>query len=462
MKRTILLFLLSLSFIVIGCDNNKENYEPNASDYVEWDNSYFYYANYRCKTDLTSEEKYITEIEYEGKVYSIDDVIHYQYKDNKLHMTFYIEVGIDSLVSETERCLAYTIYSLDNEEVEYLYIPENKGLNYEIDFNKIVAIDEGYTIFAGINKLIKIDLNTNEIKVIDCNSYEVKNGYVVIKANNELLSSSTDEFDFESIMSITNNNSGFNYFIHNIDDKPYLQIIDQTSSYVDGQYINANSLTYYDFFNKKFYEVVKFSDNKVLSIDTNKTDKFILGEETFIEYNPYTSDDQHLEYKSFRKNNVLCTVSFNMDKGVELLELYTFNSNEGYHIYKFEDDNIIQLSKVTLNKPNNHLYYNRIDTSLVYFDINKLDFLTEKEHNYDKKIIIAKDDGFIYYFKTKKEQWFLNHTYHYYLYRLDINSNKEGLLAYFNNHSQCVIFETYFINNHSYTSMQLEALVRKD
>ena len=73
-----------------------------------------------------------------------------------------------------------------------------------------------------------------------------------------------------------------------------MQIIDQTSSVVNGQYINTSSLTYYDFESQTFYELVKFEDNKFLSLDSNNTNIFILGEPKLKEYNPYTPDDKHL------------------------------------------------------------------------------------------------------------------------------------------------------------------------
>ena len=55
--------------------NEKDKYEPKPEDYVEWDGKYFYYANFRCSTDLTIEEAYLTEIIY------ILNVGHQGYRD---------------------------------------------------------------------------------------------------------------------------------------------------------------------------------------------------------------------------------------------------------------------------------------------------------------------------------------------------------------------------------------------
>ena len=339
MKKIMFIFIsLILVSFISACDGNMaKNYEPDPSEYIEWDGNYFYFKNFRCTTDLTVEEPYITEITYNDKTYAIDEVNHCTFKDDKVHMTFYIEVGIDSLVSETERWSAYTIYSLENKKVEYLYIYEHTGFDYEIDLNKILDIGENYVVISGTGKITKIDITSNEIETMYCDSYEVKNGYAVIKDGNELLSSTIEDFKFEKIMDLLNVSSRFHYYIHNVNDKPYLQIIDQTSSNAIGEYININSLTYYDFESKTFYELVKFEDNKSLSIDSNNTSMFILGEPKLKEYNPYTPDDKHLEYKLFIDNNILYTVEFNENDCIKLKELHHFEStkhNEEYTINK--------------------------------------------------------------------------------------------------------------------------------
>ena len=267
MKKTILIFmsLILVSFISACNGNMSKNYEPDPSEYVEWDGNYFYFKNFRCTTDLKLEEPYITEIIYNDKTYAIDEVNDCTFKDDKLHMTFYFEV------EEFERWTAYTIYSLENKEVEYLYIYEHTGYDYEIDLNKILDISDNYAVISGTGKISKIDITSNEIETIKCNSYEVKNGYAVVKDENELLVSTIEDFNFEKIMDLSNVSSRFDYYIHNVDDKPYLQIIDQTSSNINGQYLNTNSLTYYDFESKNFYELVRFADNKSLSIDSKSS-----------------------------------------------------------------------------------------------------------------------------------------------------------------------------------------------
>lgn len=456
MKKAMLIFIsLILVTFISACDGNMgKNYAPDPSEYVEWDGNYFYYKNYRCSTNLKVEEPYITEITYNDKTYAIDEVNDCTFKDDKLHMTFCFGVG------EFENWTAYTIYSLENKEVEYLYIYEHTGYDYEIDLNKILDISDNYAVISGTGKISKIDITSNEIETIYCDSYEVKNGYAVIKDEIELLAATIEDYKFEKIMDLSNVSSRFDYYIHNVDDKPYLQIIDQASSNINGQYLNTNSLTYYDFESKNFYELVKFEDNKSLSIDSNNTSMFMLGEPKLVGYNGYTTDDKHLEYKLFIDNNILYTVEPIEDDGIELKELHRFEStkhNEEYSINKIED-NIIYLKKRYFNKPQNHLYYNRIDNSIVYFDIDKCSFIDKEEHNYDTKIIIAEYGNIVYYVKTKRQGVYMaRDNIHYYLYRFDKTTQEEGLLKYFLNHLNDLRFDNYFCNNER---NDLEILVR--
>ena len=87
-------------------------------------------------------------------------------------------------------------------------------------------------------------------------------------------------------------------------------------------------MTYYDFESKNFYELVKFEDNKSLSIDSNNTSMFMLGEPKLVGYNGFTPDDKHLEYKLFVDSNILYTVELIEDNVIELKELHRFESTK--------------------------------------------------------------------------------------------------------------------------------------
>lgn len=104
------------------------------------------------------------------------------------------------------------------------------------------------------------------------------------------------------------------------------------------------------------------------------------------------------------------------------------------------------------------MYYNRIDTSIVYFDIEKNSFIDKEEHDYDRKIILAEYGNIVYYVKTKRQGVYMaEDKVHFYLYRFDKTTQDEGLLNYFVNLNNDLRFDNYFYNNEQ---TDLEILVR--
>ena len=115
--------------------------------------------------------------------------------------------------------------------------------------------------------VIKLEYNLNEIKVEVCNTYEVKEGYIVIGKDNKLFTATCDDFEFREIEYYdTKQNKTFDYYIQKIDGRVLLQIIESSEIIVDDDTVWVNSLTYYDFENNKSFEVIKFSDKKRISI----------------------------------------------------------------------------------------------------------------------------------------------------------------------------------------------------
>lgn len=91
------------------------------------------------------------------------------------------------------------------------------------------------------------------------------------------------------------------------------------------------------------------------------------------------------------------------------------------------------------------MYYNRIDTSIVYFDIDKSSFIDKEENDYDSKIIIAEYGNIVYYVKTKRQGVYMaKDNIHYYVYRFDKTTQEEGLLKYFLNHLSDLRFDNFF------------------
>ena len=86
--NVIIVVFISLSFLT-GC-KIQDNITPKPEDYIEWDGNYFYYANYRCKTDMTEEEEYLSSVIVDDIEYEISGIKHYKFYENKVHMIAYI------------------------------------------------------------------------------------------------------------------------------------------------------------------------------------------------------------------------------------------------------------------------------------------------------------------------------------------------------------------------------------
>ena len=69
MKKVIYTIVFLLLFLT-SCKIERPQYEdfiPDESEYSSWDGNYFYYANYRCKSDGKDEEQLVKEIVIEKK-----------------------------------------------------------------------------------------------------------------------------------------------------------------------------------------------------------------------------------------------------------------------------------------------------------------------------------------------------------------------------------------------------------
>lgn len=458
--NVIIVVFISLSFLT-GC-KMQDNITPKPEDYIEWDGNYFYYANYRCKTDMTEEEEYLSSVIVDDIEYEISGIKHYKFYENKVHMIAYI--FDDSISNENIKYILkeiYLIYSFETEQVEYIYNP-NLNNNDEIELSKILYISNEYTIFVGSGGIIKLEYNLNEIKVEVCNTYEVKEGYIVIGKDNKLFTATCDDFEFREIEYYdTKQNKTFDYYIQKIDGRVLLQIIESSEIIVDDDTVWVNSLTYYDFENNKFFKVIKFSDKKRISMDryNKKTDIFIVGEEKSVDYSTNGTLNPHIIKKTYIDNNILCTVTIN-ENVVELTPLYTFPVGYEYSISEFEG-NVIKLGKTTLSKPKDLDYYLNITSSITYFSLDSFEFLDDEDHPYDKIIYIVQNENFVYYFKAKKLFSLYLPRYAYYLYQYDPIANEENLLAFYEGSSLDTKFKSYIYSyEKDQRNCELEILVR--
>lgn len=463
-KKIIMLILVFINLSFVSSCKIQDNITPKPEDYTEWDGNYFYYANYRCKTDMTEEEEYLSSVIIDDIEYKISSVEHYKFDENRVHMI--ANIKDESVANENIKYVEHTIYliySFETEQVEYVYRPKITD-NDEIKLYKILSIGNEYTIFQGFSEIIKLEHNTNKIKKEACKTYEVNYGYIVIEKENKLFTSTCDDFKFKLIEYYdTKQNITFDYFIQNINGRVLLQILESSEELFENDKLWVNSLTYYDFENNKSFELLKFSDRKRISMDNNykKTEMFIIGEEKCVNYSTNGTLNPNIIQKKYIDNNVLYTVVVN-ETDVQLKPLYTFPVGYEYSIYKFED-NIVQLYKTTLSKPKNYEYYINITSSKTYFNLDCFEFLDNEEHSYDNKIIVVQNKNYLYYFKVKKLPSLYLPVYAYYLYQYNSITNEENLLAFYRNsaENQCPQFKWYIESYDTYYKYyQMEVLVR--
>lgn len=464
-KKSIILLLvvlINLPFLY-GC-KVIDNITPKPEDYIQWDGNYFYYANYRCKTDMTKEEEYLSSISIEGIEYKIKYVEHYKFDGNKIHM---ISSVIDESVEDEKikyvEHIVYIIYSFEKEQVEYVYKPEVID-NDKITLCKILSINNEYTILQYYGGIVKLDHNTNEIKKVECESYEVNFGYIVIEKDNMLFTTICDDFEFKQVECYNvKQDVYFKYYIQNIEGHVLLQIIESSIETINNISVAINSLSYYDFESNKYFELLKLSDKKKVSMDINynKTELFIIGEGKWVNYSTNGTLNPNIVRTHYIDNNVLYTVTVKEDV-VELKPLYTFPVGEGYSIYKFED-NVIHLNKTTLSKIKDYDYYLNITTSITYFRLDDFTFLDNETHPYDNKIIVGQSGDYLYYLKVRKVFSLYMSTYAYYLYQYDMINNEENLLAFYKDSkgNDCRHLIWYIENYDTYyNSYEMEVLVR--
>lgn len=391
MKKII--FVITLMFLLVGlvsCDRKSyKEYIPDDSQYADWDGNYFYYANYRCKSNLTDEETVINEVTYDSRTYKIDDVNDCKFKDDKLYLIFPVDDAIGRY--DREIYSLFIIYSYETNEIEYMYKYEEENENKNWHFHEILLIEDWYLIVESDNYICKLDLTTNEVQVVNCDSFKICNEYIVITVDNEIFVANCDDFNFESIITYHQSNVtvSFNYYVELIDGRPILII---------HEYVNKSGyiqLKCYDLKNKEMVELVNCSSKKRISFNKENSSVFILGDEMSIEFS-----DEGISNRKLIANNILYRIRADKES-VYLEEVFVFNSNIQYIIDEFNKD-LICLISTEYSKSFLSIHYNKIKSDVVYFDITTKSFLDcEDVYTKQEVIDIAEFNGFNYYFKRE-------------------------------------------------------------
>lgn len=426
MKKTICIisFILLILFLT-SCDTkSRYEYIPDESEFAEWDGNYFYYGNYRCKTDLTEEETYISELVIDDKTFEIKELYDYEFYNDKIYMTCSIDDGYTSgTYYKSVYYSVFLIYSFESNEVEYVYKnpTENKGLYASL--NDIAMVDDAYVIISGNGCIRKLDLTTNEITDKLCSFYEVKYGYIAFYASGVFYIGNSEDFRFKSIKTVDDWQNVYrviDFFIFEKDGKILLEIIVKENI---SKTENA-SLDIYDFEKDKLYNFINLSDKRTISYNSIIPYIFIVGKERVLQYqSKYESKEI-----DFVGNNILYTINVD-EAGVSLNEIEKYSADNEYKIGTYKNGFLSVRARLFV-KSSNSDYYNEVHYYDYQFNVKELKFM---EYFGDlEQILIYEDDEFKYYFKIDYiPSGILSRETVFYLYKYDKNTKREFLLQFF-------------------------------
>ena len=428
--RFLIIFIVGC--LLTSCELFKQ-FTPSER-HIGWDGNYFYYNNYKCQTDLTYEESLIETIEYNNKKYTMRNCLQSVFKKEKIHMI--CDLIEDSKKEEwhSPSTFAYIIYSLIDNNIEY-FISWN-----DLCPREILEVNDTYTIiFANRDNynfsLLKVDINNNIVNTYDYshNSWSKvysSNGYIAFKKNDEILVGTSKDFTFKSLdYQIKPETTSVKFKTIAINNRNLLQIIEESTIHISGYPTEIHNLTYYDFDNNKYYELVKFEDEKYFDtspyyFDVQRYEElFILSTPT-----PILCKEKKEEVtKIVRLNSILCSISINGDNLI-INEKFKFDENRKYYIGR-QDEMFITFSFRELSKDwlgNYSLSNVRRDQYMEKGNYKLLDLGSYKDVFY-----ISHTADVFYYTKTVRRPSLMGNNLNYYIFRKDATNNP-GIIAFFN------------------------------
>ena len=446
-------FFRLLIICIVGCllTSCVKIFTPS-EPHIGWDGNYFYYNNYKCQTNLTNEEYLIETIEYNNKKYTMYHRQQSVLKKEKLHMI----CGLKEVSNAEEQhpfpsTFAYIIYSLIDNNIEYFISWD------DLCPREILEVNDTYTIiFANRDNynfsLLKVDINNNIVNTYDYNHNSwskvySSNGYIAFKKNDEILVGTSKDFTFKSLdYQIKPETTKINIKTITVNNRNILQIVEESTIHISGYPTEIHNLTYYDFDNNKYYELVKFEDKKYFDASTHYFDVqryeelFILGTPT-----PILCKEKKEEVtKIVRLNSILCSISINGDNLI-INEKFKFDENREYYIGR-QDEMFLTFSFRELSKDwlgNYSLSHVRQSQYMEKGNYKLLDL-----GSYEDVFYISHTADVFYYIKTVRRPSLMGPNFDYYLFRKDATNNPV-IIASFNYPSYRPKFYDYVYENNN-------------
>ena len=432
--------ILFFSTSLVKCTYTYEEIKPLDEDMGEWDGNYIYKGNIRCKTTGEDESILIEELVVEDKVYTIDYINDYFYKDDHIYMLLeskeYTE-DLSTLITKHSFLVDYSIAN-QNYEVVYSMSDETAVLHsfYEFDDFAFIRIDKSF------GSLIKFDFKNNQIDhmneaLYDLYDYDfVGNNVLIIYKDQMIKYTYCDEINLVDIRA-TELADTHNLFYSWIDDK-YLCIKSNEGVYnsaVDS-YVYYSSLEVYDFSKNKLSSI--FSSKDCMEIEYITPYYFIKGKTTAYEYVSSIKNLQSNRYERLTANllthNSLCKIDY---ENATYSPVYEFEDKDVDYSNGYIEDNKYYISSTYIVEGSQFKTGGYKHKEYI-LDLNKLKLRRKNFENKKQNTVPERNSSIVYgdyeYYLTSRNygSWLGGHTA-FYLNRKNLVTGEEKVMQFFTN-----------------------------
>lgn len=416
-KISIIILLLIVVVCLTGC-KTLEEIMPDINDFSEWDGNYIYRGNLRCKTTGEDTERLVNIINYNNKIYLVQETLDYIHKDDDIYMILKVKARDDQY--NTSMLIKYN-RKTNKSEFIYNYINEN---NLEEMIYKIIYLDNNciYMKYKEEN-YIYYNLINKEEKKFNAYRYSFLGDYIIINDSQKIMYSLIYQLDFKTIYETK---ESYTLRLVNKNNKEYLLI----KTNVQTGSLRTNRLLCYDFNQDILIELVEA--NEYLNVIIVSDDYYIIGKEKEYQYvsgiTNYETKKKEILSETLITNNKLYKIDYdNLD--IELI--YTFDKDKDYTSANIKDEKTLILNEVRVIK-GNAFFEGGSKKRTVTFNVDTKKFKIYKPKTEEKKEedkIIC--DEYEYYFKTQRYGGYYSHGVAYFFYSYNTKTKEENLLQFF-------------------------------
>ncbi|VEU82702.1 hypothetical protein [Acholeplasma hippikon] len=438
---TLLLVFLCL---LLGC-TTYEKLAPDLSELATWDGNYFYRGNIKTKSTGEDEETLVSKFTLEGITYEVNQIQDYYILDRVIYMildAYYETLEVNVLLS----------YDPLSKEIQILYFTDN----YSDFLSSIEYYSKGHFIIKkqhdNQESNIFINIETKAIREIKAqiNSLYVNENYIIFINEGYIQYTKLDDLNFYKVLNVEHNR--FRYQIINKHGVNYIRIL--KIDYL-GNFTSHVGLGFFNLETKVYHEVWPIEAEKDIALIGD--DYFMIGDVKAYEYISSLRASGSLKHEKLKDylvtSNSLYKIAFGLDK-VETEKIFEFDKDKDYMSGFMKDEHTI-IFKVKWIKKGSELIPGGLKNDNYSFDLEKLKLSRHKEKLTDKSKVeqTLEANGYRYYFETRNYGPVLANYQAYYLYRVDLSSNKKEIIQFFaieNNEIKGVRYSSEFWKDGTY------------